>query len=574
MNRTVSDVIENAANDLEVPRIDGIYQAVEVRRSRRDRRRRAGAVVAVAVFVFGGFLFVGQDDSTVATDSLDADESIPTTSSAPAEAASSTADLDDDATATADSATSSTTIPDDAIEDQIQEDPEPVPDATSPPTTVPDDAAEAADAVPEVEADGAANLLVVPDLFGLDIGQAEAALRAAGLELGEVVGTDASCRVEVTGPRAGSEAPAGSGIDIVLAECAAPAVVSEPILVTEQQRLTSPRDQDRNIYQDHFGREIAMVDGTLFVGSPSGGLGELFVFEQVNGRWELQQTLTEEELTHRVDFFFGLVFDADGDTLALDTTEGVAVYNRVNGSWQLQQEVDLQVPLAEQGGISPYIAIGGDSIAVVKGNGIHVLARTDGVWAQSRLVPEPTQGADSEGVLAGDNSLAVDDDIVVVGKPGTSEANIWRLVDDAWVLQQTLSKPTTVARLGFGAGVTVDDGTVVIADPAAGSAFVFTEVDGEWIERQEISNQVHSSERAVAIDGGVMAIVSADSAATVVDLYVLENGTWIQQGLLTRSDAQGEVLGRTEVALAGGTLIASANLEETVYVYDVQAAQE
>ena len=102
MNRTVSDVIENAANDLEVPRIDGIYQAVEVRRSRRERRRRAGAVVAVAVFVFGGFLFVGQDDSTVATDSLDADESIPTTSSAPAEAASSTADLDDDATATAD----------------------------------------------------------------------------------------------------------------------------------------------------------------------------------------------------------------------------------------------------------------------------------------------------------------------------------------------------------------------------------------------------------------------------------------------------------------------------------------
>ena len=41
MNRTVSNVIENAANDLDAPQIDGLYQAVELQRCRRDRRWRA-----------------------------------------------------------------------------------------------------------------------------------------------------------------------------------------------------------------------------------------------------------------------------------------------------------------------------------------------------------------------------------------------------------------------------------------------------------------------------------------------------------------------------------------------------
>lgn len=107
----------------------------------------------------------------------------------------------------------------------------------------------------------------------------------------------------------------------------------------------------------------------------------------------------------------------------------------------------------------------------------------------------------------------------------------------------------------------------MIADPQArdeqGAVFVFTESEGVWTERQELAVQVGKSDRAVSIDGGVLAAGS--------HMYRFDNNSWVLRGTLAGNVG-------AESALDGNLLISgiigSDTSEESVSIYDLGTLNE
>lgn len=178
-----------------------------------------------------------------------------------------------------------------------------------------------------------------------------------------------------------------------------------------------------------FGYSVAVDGNTIVVGAPGkdsgvGGVGAAFVFELLNGRWTLTQSLRSSQPRHRDGF--GCNVGVDGDVVvvaarSLDNSydrEAIHVFERTASGWQEAAAFVAPYVYPESGyGLS--LDVAGDTI-VVSGplnvsvgstyGAVYVYSRVDGAWQQTAKLSSPNPDAPSpfgEFVSLDGNRLAV-----------------------------------------------------------------------------------------------------------------------------------------------------------------------
>ncbi|MGZ4962193.1 MAG: FG-GAP repeat protein, partial [Limisphaerales bacterium] len=211
------------------------------------------------------------------------------------------------------------------------------------------------------------------------------------------------------------------------------------------------------------------------------------------------------------------------------------------------------------------------------------LIGTNWVQTQKLTDPAPPCGEDAFGANAFGTSVAMQNDILVVGEPvGCPDLNlsgrafVYRLIGGTWVLQQTLMETNPPFPRGdFGATVTVSGNTVVVgnpedpAGPGFGAVSIFTNNGTSWNLQAKVTAPTVTSPEAffglsVALDGNTL-LVGANTDVNQFGFFsgiayvFVRNGTnWtLQQALVPPASNFAIDFGKS-VALQGDTAVVGA----------------
>lgn len=284
-----------------------------------------------------------------------------------------------------------------------------------------------------------------------------------------------------------------------------PAVVSvTPIL--DGKLLASDGADDHR-----FATAIALEGTRAVIGAPTaGGLGQVYLFEQVTGGWQ-QQVVLQPDPTGSPSLF-GCAVDLEGDTLviasALPLGARVTIYGLSAGTWLPQQTIDLT--LAAKSVVSGVeldmdhvVALGlcGDILAIGTpfdaSGSVRIFERSDGLWSQHYHL-----NGGSEFQRLGWSVGAIDGR-VVVGAPrsrfGRTDAGAVIVLDHqsgAWgALELVLANDRQDGDL-FGMSLDIDAHTLAVGAPGddregvdAGSLRVFRQENGYWGESEMLLPQ-------------------------------------------------------------------------------------
>jgi hypothetical protein len=262
----------------------------------------------------------------------------------------------------------------------------------------------------------------------------------------------------------------------------------------------------------------------------------------------------------------------DGDVLAVGSADDTVTISRFNGSaWVEEAELSRAGdPLGQ--GFGTALALDGDLLAVGSfaadvgaqiDQGTVTLYGYDGsAWVQGQTLTHPTGDA---GDMFG-ASLALDDDVLVVGAPYDDEgalfavgtAVVHRHNGAAWVVEQTLTMSGGTHQDSFGFSVAVHDDVIAVgaalddvgADFDRGSARVFRYDGLGWNEEDVLvtpdgaagdfygwSVEVHGSRLFVSEP-------FADLGLGGVRVYGFDGIGWVQEQVLQASaGSQGELFG-------------------------------
>ncbi len=176
-----------------------------------------------------------------------------------------------------------------------------------------------------------------------------------------------------------------------------------------------------------------------------------------------------EQYTH-----FGAAVDIKGDLAAVGTSEvhasGVTIYRRVNNAWQQETVLSLDNhPNKDYFGRS--VAVSNDVIVVgAPGAAAVYVFRHNGVqWEQeAQLGPENGSESNEYGV-----SIAVDGDVIIVGAPGqegfppylTGSAYFYRYNGSTWIQEEKLTCDDSCSEpfeFNFGRSVAIDGSKVIL----------------------------------------------------------------------------------------------------------------
>ncbi len=338
---------------------------------------------------------------------------------------------------------------------------------------------------------------------------------------------------------------------------------------------------------------MALLDGTLVVGSPDAGPGgRVAVFTDAGSTWQEVATLqpaaggSRSRFGHSLSFATGaLLIGAPGDNLAGPDSGAAWAFAGGGAGW------DEGVRFAGVGtaaydlfGVS--VAIDGDTAVVgaqaedvgsaEEAGAVYVYVREAGSWIrQARLVAsDPAAGA----------QLGTDVDI----SGDTIAAGAW-LADGAvrdggaiYVFERNGESWSEVARLApsalerddyFGRGVSVSGDTVVGTAAGGSTVFVHRKTTGSWI-LEDTLHPFPKPNYALLISSidiaGDVAVVGAriEDAA-----YVFERtgSTWAETARLTSPNAQDEDFFGDPIAVDGDTVAVSAPLENVAGQLDAGA---
>lgn len=259
--------------------------------------------------------------------------------------------------------------------------------------------------------------------------------------------------------------------------------------------------QERNA-EDKMGFAVAGDNGTLAVGSPGHpyrddgnqfrpNAGAVYVWLWNDGQWVFQQKITPYGTNSRnANDMFGQVLALKGDqlvvgapgyswnyagTTATATGTGAAwVYGRNNNSWTLERKLVLPVVTGVAGtdananfgasvavdnttvvvGAPNFKLDGSDTNALTGAGAVWVYTKNNGTWSIEQQIISPHRTAQLTTGESFGRSIAVKDDILVVGAPNNdSEQN----------------------------------GVIVPATPDIGAAYVFTRSEKVWTYSQKIT---------------------------------------------------------------------------------------
>lgn len=324
---------------------------------------------------------------------------------------------------------------------------------------------------------------------------------------------------------------------------------------------------------DQLGRAVAVSgDGTTaIVGSPKEDLdhgasaGSAYVLERADGGWQQQTKLVPTDGDANDRFGHSVALSDDGTTAIVG-----AIYD--------------ESPNGEDAGSA------------------YVFERSNGSWAETKLVPDGGTSEAAFGVV----SLSADGRTAVVGARWGADSNelaagtahVFQRTGGSWTEQATLAVADGDSTNDFGESVALsaDGTTAVVGAPgsdgeggwSSGAAYVFTASDGEW-QRQArltaadggVGDELGGS---VALSGdGTTAVVGAGSAGTV-SVFETVDGDWVEQDRLRPADGDsaGRFGGAVATANDGTTTLVGAPRDAdpngpesgSTYVFDTSGGQQ
>jgi len=275
----------------------------------------------------------------------------------------------------------------------------------------------------------------------------------------------------------------------------------------EEAKLTAPD----GVALDQFGQSVALSDDAAFIGAPGrDASGAVFVYEFDEGVWMLVDMLTAADA--EAQDVFGASVALSGDRLVVGATR--------------EDEAGTDAGAA------------------------YVFELVEGTWTETaKLLP------DDAGPSHGFGIVDVEDDVIAVGAPGASDgagrAYVFRLVDDAWMLEETFSPKELDADDAF-SRVSIWQDLLVVGAPGddetdedAGAAYVFR-FDGEsWVlETTLLASDGAADDRfgnCVHVDGAIVLVganLDDDNGGSSGSAYIFRNdgGTWVEDDKILPSD--------------------------------------
>jgi hypothetical protein len=165
----------------------------------------------------------------------------------------------------------------------------------------------------------------------------------------------------------------------------------------------------------------------------------------------------------------------------------------------------------------------------------------------------------------------------------------YRLVNDQWMLHQTIENPTTNDHDHFGTSLDFDDNFLVVGDSLddslgsdAGMVYVFENLNGTWTNPQQLypSNTLSNGDRygrAVAIDGdfiiaGFNRLIHPGADLNSVFVFKYDGNSWHQSQELSNPLSQPDDEFGKILAINGSSIFISADLnildgKGSVYVF-------
>ncbi len=307
--------------------------------------------------------------------------------------------------------------------------------------------------------------------------------------------------------------------------------------------------------QTSFGRALVVGEGEVIVGEPASGNafrpGRVYIYRKVEGVWREAARLSAPE-AQRADGF-GSSLALSGSTLFVGERDGstIRVFNKApNGTWRAASTIATSTSV--EGALGPMVAFGdylllglpgralggrggggggrgGQPQANLTPGAVVVLQRgADGEYMQRiRLAASDASAGDSFGA-----SIAVDNDVVLIGAPGAKEragtVYAFRLDPTTRMWQQgsVLQPREPQANEAFGSSIAMQGDAAVIGSPGAaanyGLALVFrrNKESGEWTEES----------RLTAFTGNRQERFGASIAAAGPDIWVSVPGRSVQSG--------------------------------------------
>ena len=177
-------------------------------------------------------------------------------------------------------------------------------------------------------------------------------------------------------------------------------------------------------------------------------------------------------------------------------------------------------------------------------------------------------------------SVAQDGDVIAIGDPSENgeigldhgAAYIYRFDGFEWLFEARLQADDAVPFDRFGEAVQIEGDSLIVASPDAdgtfdneGRVYVFTRVDGVWTQTQTITASLPLADKrfgvALSLDQGTLAIGHGDLSTTSekeVCVYVLQDGTWVEEASLTATDNTARDSFGRAVCVSGDRIVVGA----------------
>lgn len=369
---------------------------------------------------------------------------------------------------------------------------------------------------------------------------------------------------------------------------------------------------DNPIYDDEFGSNIAIFNGTIIVGAPLKGYGEIskqgaaYIYSGSGSNWNLRASLLAGEgVTYDR---FGEAVDIEGDTAVVGVPnlevnghfgQGAAyVFTRSGAAWLPQQKL-IAGDGATDDCFGQAVAISGDSILIGApgasvGSGTdqgaaYIFTRSGSLWSEQRKL-SATGGGTNDQFGA---SVALERDSAVVGAylhnvgAPNHKGSVYVFTGSGteWTQQAQLTANDGQPEDLFGWTLAISGNTIVVGVPYAdvntvpdhGSAYVFTRNGTAWSQQASLTVP---TEPGVGCLGGSVAILNdtlfLGAEWTEVDgvysqgagfVFTRSGTTWSQKARLTAFDAEEGGGFGASAAFDGNLLVVGARGPEAAYVF-------
>jgi hypothetical protein len=330
---------------------------------------------------------------------------------------------------------------------------------------------------------------------------------------------------------------------------------------------------------DYFGWSVALSsDGTTAIVGANGDnsyQGSATVFTRSGVTWTQQQNITQTGGAASDSFGYSVALSADGNTAicgvpyggAADTGAAV-VFTRSGATWTEEAALTYSAAAADDllgfsvalssDGNTAIVGAPTDNVGAIANQGsATVYTRSGGVWTEQQTITQSTGAAGDE--FGFSVALSSDGNTAIVGARGDNNqgsATVFTRSGVTWTQQQTITQSTGAAgdQFGWSIALSADGNTAIVgayADDGVGlntnqgSATVFTRSGSTWTQQQTItqtggaaddgfgSSVALSSSGDIALVGVAFANIAAISNSGAVVMFARNNGTWVQQSVLS-----------------------------------------